>query len=51
MNTETRISEAELTVAKVAQDLKPISEKITAIEKLQKNLVTYESNREKVKTR
>ncbi|XP_046965547.1 DNA repair protein RAD50 [Vanessa cardui] len=51
VNTETRISEAELRIAEYSQELKPLTEKINAIETLQKNLLAFESKRDKIKTR
>lgn len=51
VNTETRMSETELKIAELTKELKPINEKITAIETLQKNLVALESKKEKMKAR
>lgn len=51
VNTESRISEAEIKIAELTQKLKPITEKLNAIETLQKNLVDFETKREKIKTR
>lgn len=51
INDETRISEAELKISEITQQLNPITEKLKAIEMLQKNLVAFESKREKIKTR
>ncbi|KAI5644326.1 AAA domain-containing protein [Phthorimaea operculella] len=51
VNTETKISESELKVAELSTELKPITEKLTAIETLQKNLVQWETKREKIKAK
>lgn len=51
VNTESQISEAEIKIAKLSHELKPITEKLNAIETLQKNLVDFETKREKIKTR
>ncbi|CAH2096290.1 unnamed protein product [Euphydryas editha] len=51
VNTETRISEAELKISELSHELKPLTEKINAIETLQKNLLAFESKRDKIKTR
>ncbi|XP_073943978.1 LOW QUALITY PROTEIN: DNA repair protein RAD50-like [Choristoneura fumiferana] len=51
INDETRISEAEIKISEITQQLNPITEKLKAIETLQKNLVAFESKREKIKTR
>ncbi|CAH0715635.1 unnamed protein product, partial [Brenthis ino] len=51
VNTESRISEAEIKIAELSHKLKPITEKLIAIETLQKNLVEFETKREKIKTR
>lgn len=51
VNTETRISEEELKMAELTSELTPISEKIRAIVTLQKNLVAYESKKEKMKNK
>ncbi|XP_049873545.1 DNA repair protein RAD50 [Pectinophora gossypiella] len=51
VNTETSISETELKISELNQELKPISEKLTAIETLQKNLVQWESKKDKIKNK
>lgn len=51
VNTETRMSEAELKVAELTQELKPISEKLSAIKVLENDLLAFESKREKIKVR
>ncbi|XP_047503353.1 DNA repair protein RAD50 [Pieris napi] len=51
VNTESRISESELKLLELTHELKPISEKINAIVALQKNLVLFETKKEKIKTR
>ncbi|XP_063536306.1 DNA repair protein RAD50-like isoform X2 [Cydia strobilella] len=51
VNDESRISDAELKVSKITQELNPITEKLKAIETIQKNLVAFESKREKIKAR
>lgn len=51
VNTETRISEAELKVAELSQELKPITEKLSAIKVLEYDLLSFESKREKIKLR
>ncbi|XP_050682085.1 DNA repair protein RAD50 [Leptidea sinapis] len=51
INTESRISEAEIKLAELTQEIKPITEKLNAIVELQKNLVAFESKKEKIKTR
>ncbi|XP_072949132.1 DNA repair protein RAD50-like [Epargyreus clarus] len=51
VNTETRISEAEIRVSELTKELTPITEKINSIETLQKNLVEFESEREKAKNK
>ncbi|XP_038209625.1 DNA repair protein RAD50 [Zerene cesonia] len=51
VNTESRISEAELKLSELTHELNPITEKINAIVVLQKNLVSFESKKEKIKTR
>lgn len=45
------MSEAELKISELSQELKPLTEKINAIETLQKNLLAFESKRDKIKTR
>ncbi|KAI8434975.1 hypothetical protein MSG28_003429 [Choristoneura fumiferana] len=42
---------AEIKISEITQQLNPITEKLKAIETLQKNLVAFESKREKIKTR
>ncbi|XP_045773017.1 DNA repair protein RAD50 [Maniola jurtina] len=51
VNTESRISEAEIKISELKAELEPITEKIKAIETLQKNLISYETTREKIKSR
>lgn len=51
VNTKTRMSEAEEKILELSTELRPISEKLNAIETLQKNLVSFESAREKIKNR
>ncbi|KOB70029.1 putative RAD50-like protein [Operophtera brumata] len=49
VNTETRISEAELKVVELTQELKPVSEKLSAIKVLENDLLSFETKREKIK--
>ncbi|XP_041979213.1 DNA repair protein RAD50 [Aricia agestis] len=51
VNTETSISEAELKIAELAKELKPVTEQLTAIETLQKELVSFESKKERIKNK
>lgn len=51
VNTETKISETELKIAELTNELDPITEKIKAIEKLQKNLIEFETKKDKFKNR
>ncbi|KAM3965158.1 DNA repair protein rad50 [Aphomia sociella] len=51
VNTETNISENELKIAEMAQELKPITEKIKSIQNLEKELAMFEANKEKIKSR
>ncbi|XP_026327377.1 DNA repair protein RAD50 isoform X2 [Hyposmocoma kahamanoa] len=47
----SRISENELKVAELTKELKPVTEKIAAVETLQRNLVQWETKRDKIKTK
>lgn len=49
VDTESRMSENELRVAELTQQLKPVTEKLAAIETLQRNLLQWESKRDKIK--
>lgn len=51
VNTETKMSEAEIKIGELTAELKPVEEKLQAIELLQKNLIACESKKEKYKTR
>lgn len=51
VNTETRISEAELKVAGLSEELKPITEKLSAISTLESNIVAFEAKKEKLKNK
>lgn len=51
VNTESRISESELKLGELTQELNPISEKLNAIVALQKNLVMFQTKKEKIKIR
>ncbi|KAJ0176692.1 hypothetical protein K1T71_007871 [Dendrolimus kikuchii] len=51
VDTESKISEFELKVAELVQEVKPITEKLQAIRTLEHNLLSYETKREKIKVR
>lgn len=51
VDTQSRISENELKVVELTKDLKPVSEKLAAVETLQKNLLQWEAKRDKIKNK
>ncbi|CAG9786668.1 unnamed protein product [Diatraea saccharalis] len=51
VNTESRISENEIKINELTEELKPVSEKLNAIVSLEKNILAFETNKERIKTR
>ncbi|XP_053609977.1 DNA repair protein RAD50 [Plodia interpunctella] len=51
VNGESEISEAELKLAELTTELKAITDKIKAISQLERNILTFETEKEKIKTK